>query len=145
MKPATNVIHPDEKAWSLREINLVRPPTHQWHRWQIVTVVRGDALAEWWRDLGPKAAFPRPEMEIPALGEHTVGELWDMAEHYRLQDDYWLSRTRELAAGCTLISDFLDQKEEMWRVIRNQSQFGPKQHKQRVGFPKREAQRRKTG
>ena len=142
MKAATVVIHPDEAAWSLREINLVRPPTHQWHRWQIVTVVRDDALAEWWRDLGPSAEYTRPELEVPSLGEHTVGELWDIADHYRLQDDYWRGRTRELTEASSLIPDFLEQKEEQWKVINNQTVSGPLITKQRDGFYKHEAQRR---
>lgn len=142
MKPVTIVIHPDEKAWSLREINLVRPPTHQWHRWQIVTVVRNDRLAEWWNDLGPSASFPVQQFEVPSLGEHTVGELLDIAEHSRLQDDYWQKRAVEITDGCTLIADFLDQKEERWRVINNQTVSGPLVTKQRDGFDKRAAQRR---
>lgn len=142
-RPATTVISPDERAWALREVNLVRPPTHQWHRWQVVTVVRDDALAEWWRDLGPKALYSRPEVEIPSLGEHTVGELWDMAAHYRLQDDYWMKRTQELTEGCTLIHDFLEQKAEMRKVMRNQSVYGPGGHKQRDGFPHALRQRRR--
>lgn len=134
MRPTTLFIHPDEKAMSLREINLVRPPTHQWHRYQIVTVNRGDELAEWWKDLGPSEAYQRPEVEIPSLWEHSVGELWDIAQHYRLQDDYWRKRTAEWQAESTLIPDFLDQHMERWRIIRNQSQFGPGYAKQRNGF-----------
>ena len=136
MKPVTLFISPDEKAMSLREQNLVRPPTHQWHRFQIVTVDRGDELAEWWRDLGPSTAFTAPGCEIPSLWEHTVGELWDIAEHHRLQDDYWQKFSEEKASESTLIGDFLEQYEERSKVIKNQSQFGPGVSHQRNGFSK---------
>ena len=139
MKPATLFIHPDEKAMSLREINLIRPPTYQWHRWQIVTVNRGDALSEWWKDLGPKSNFPRPELEIPSFWEHTVGELWDMAQHYRLQDDYWRKFALEQAAESSLITDWTEQVEERREVINNRSKFGPGYTKQRVGFSRKAA------
>lgn len=136
MKPVTLFVHPDEKAMSLREQNMVRPPTHQWHRYQIVTVNRGDELAEWWRDLGPSENFPAPGCEIPALWEHTVGELWDIAQHYRLQDDYWRKTAEEIQGESTLIPDFLNQYQERNEILRNRSRFGPGYTKQRNGFPK---------
>lgn len=134
MKAVTLVIHPDEKAMSLREINLVRPPSYQWHRFQIVTVNRGDELAEWWRDLGPAEEFTRPGVEVPSLWEHTVGELWDIADHYRMQDDYWQKFAEERAAESSLVNDFLEQYEERSKIIKNQSQFGPGVSHQRNGF-----------
>ena len=137
IKPVTEAIHENEKAWSLREQNMVRPPTHQVHRWQIITVVRNDKLAEWWNDLGPAAEFRAPGIEIPALFEHSVAELRDIATEYRLGDDYWRKRTAELSAESTLVKDWLEQMEEDWRVIRNQSSFGPGVSKQRNGFDRR--------
>ena len=130
MKPVTLFILPNEKAWALREINLVRPPTHQWRRYQIVTVVRADVLSEWWRDMGP--TVPRPEIEIPSLGEHTVAELQGIAEQY--QDDHWGKFVAEKQAESTLIPDFLDQYAERSLIIKNKSKFGPGYSKQRNGF-----------
>ena len=134
MIPATNVISPDEKAWLLRERNLVRPPHFQLHRYQIVKVVRGDTLAEWWNDLGPASQFTGPELEIPGLLEETVGSLWDLADHYRLGEDYWQKRSAEIGAESSLITDWTNQVEERQRIIHNRSAFGPGVRKQRNGF-----------
>ena len=137
MKPATLLVKEDERAWSLRERNLVRPPTHQWHRYQIITVVRDDHLAEWWHDLGPAEQFKGPEIEVPSLGEHSVAELREIADGYRNRTD-WISFAAEQRAESTLIADFLTQTEENWKIINNQSVFGPGGQIQRNGFPKKE-------
>ena len=138
MKPVTNMIHPDERAHALAERNLVRPPTNQWHRWQIVTVYRNDRLTEWWSDLGPSENFPASQIEVPSLGEHTVGELRDIAERYRLRDgDYWRRFAAEQSQASTLAADAVAQVEERQRVMRNQSVYGPAVRRQRIGFPRR--------
>ncbi len=144
MKPVTIAVHEDEKAWALRELNLVRPPTRQWHRWQIVTVIRNDELTEWWHDLGPMKRFTAPQIEIPGLLEHTVAEIRDIAEQYRLGDDYWTKRAEELAAESTIIPDLLNQREEQRRVIHNRSSFGPGVRTQRNGFPLKAVLERKA-
>ena len=137
MKPVTLAVHEDEKAWSLRERNLVRPPSFQLHRYQIITVIRDDALAEWWHDLGPAANFKGPEIEVPSLLCHSVAELREIADGERNRTD-WIKFTAEKQAESTLIMDFLNQVEENWRIINNQSVFGPGVTHQRDGFPKRE-------
>lgn len=134
MKPVTMAVHEDERAWALREVNLVRPPTHQWHRWQIITVIRNDTLTEWWTDLGAISDFTAPQLEIPGLLEHSVAELRALAEEYRLGDDYWAKRQEELAAESTLVTDALNQIEERKKIIHNRSQFGPVMAKPRNGF-----------
>lgn len=139
LKPVTLWVHKDEPAWSIREVNLVRPPDYQWHRWQIVVVVRNDELAEYWTDLGLRHPGDAPPCEIPSLGEHTVAEVMDLAEHYRLQDVYFKQRLREQAAASTLIPDYLNQLEERWKIINNQSVFGPGYKTQRDGFSKEAA------
>ena len=137
-RPTTDLVHPDEPAMSLREINLVRAPTHQWHRYQIVTVIRNDTLAEWWKDLGPKTDVH--EFEIPSLFEHTVGELWEMALEVRCGPNTGFEQRRlELAGESTLIRDFIDQYEEKCQIIHNRSQYGPGGHKQRIGYPRKTA------
>ena len=144
MRPVTIAINEDEKAWALREVNLVRPPTFQWHRWQIVTVVRNDQLTEWWKDLGPMRSFTAPQVEIPGLLEHSVAEIRDIAEQYRLGDDYWSKRSAELAQESTIIPDILNQLEERQKVLHNVSVFGPGGSKQRNGFSLKTALERKA-
>lgn len=137
MRPVTLAIHQDEKCAVLRELNLVRPPTFQWHRWQIVTVIRNDQLAEWWDDLGLAENFTAPEIEIPSLGEHSVAELRDIAEGYRMEN-HWKQRALELSGESSLIPDLLDSIEERQRIINNRSSIG-RYSKQRNGFDRRAA------
>lgn len=138
IRPTTQLVHPDEPAWSLREINLVRAPTHQWRRYQIVTVIRDDRFTEWWSDLGPKENHDAAEFEIPSLFEHTVAELWEIALEVRCGPNTGFEQRRlELAGESTLIRDFIDQYEERRQMIHNRSQYGPGGHKQRIGYPRR--------
>lgn len=139
MRPATDIVTKDEKAWSLGERNLVRPPEFHLHRYQIVTVVRDDKLAEWWKDLGPAERFTAPEFEVPSFFEHSVAELREIATQQRERDTYWGDFMAAQAADSTLISDFLNRVEENWKLIYNQSTFGPGGHVQRNGFPRKAA------
>lgn len=136
MKPATLYVLDDEPAWNLREQNLVRPPTYQWHRWQILTVIRADRLSEYWTDLGPSENFPAPQIEIPGLKEHTVAELRDMAERWR-DEKGGQKRLQELQAESTLRDDIMNQFEEGKRIMANQSISGPGFHHQRNGLDRR--------
>lgn len=137
--PAATHISPDEKAEYLVELNLADQVRKGIRRTQIVYVYRDDRLAEWRKDLGPANAFKAGEFRIPSLGEHTVGELWDIAEHARLGDDYWQKRTQELAGESSLITDWLNQIEERQNIIQNRTVSGPLVTKQRNGFDLRRA------
>lgn len=136
MRPVTLAINSDEKAWALRE--RVQAAGVGYKRFQVITVVRDDALTEWWHELGPAELFDAPEVEIPSLFEHTVAELREMADEHRHRDNYWQKFAEEQVAESTLIPDYLNQVEERWRIIRNESVFGPGVTAQRNGFPKKE-------
>jgi len=116
---------------------MVRAPVHQWHRYQFAWVVRDGVVYEWSADLGPKDDFSAPEIDIPGLWEHTVGELWDIAERYRLGEDHWRNRIEEIASESTIITDLIDQLEERAKIIHNRSVFGAGGRKQRNGFSRR--------
>ena len=135
MRPVTLFVHHDEPAMRLVEVNLVRPPTNQWRRYQVITVVRDDALADFWEDLGPQTDVHL--VQVLALFEHTVAEVRDMAEKFRLGDPYWRQREIELQGESTLIQDAINQLEAGWKVYHNQSTFGPGGQKQRNGYPQR--------
>ena len=86
--PATLEVSYDELAFNLSE--LIQPaPVGAPRRFQIILVIRNDALAEYRIDLGPASDFTTPEFRIPGgvvdestgRGEilHTVGELKDIA------------------------------------------------------------------
>jgi hypothetical protein len=139
LRAITEHVVDDEKAWSLREVNLVKAPLHQWRRYQVITVIRGDCLTEWWKDLGPVENFTTPQIEIPSLGEHSVVELRYMADQYRHEDDYWGKFAAEKAAESSIIPELINQLEENQRIIHNRSSFGPGISHQRNGFPLQEA------
>ena len=136
IKIITQIVHPDEPCWGLRE-----GPRHG--RWlQAVYVVRGDAIAEWTKDYGPAADFKNStEVIYPSFGENSVGELQELAERDR-HSDKWAKRGREQLAESTLIADILRQEEVLLEVTRNRSHFGNAVSIQRDDFP-REAVTRK--
>ena len=89
---ATLTISPDEKAMALVEVNLVRPDGRGFHRYQIIYVVRGDKLAEWRQDLGPRSQFVGAEFRLVGGIWHadgraelieTVGHLQELADDFR--------------------------------------------------------------
>jgi len=137
VRPVTVTIHEDELAFWLVELNLVRAPSRQWHRWQVVTVNRNDILTDWWHDLGPQENFPGvPPLAIPGLFEEPVANLRDLAEQQR-HSDRFSKRKAELEAESTLIPDLLNQYEEGKRIRRNVSSFGPAVTHQRNGLDQR--------
>lgn len=145
LRPVTVAINENEKAWSLREINLVRPPQFKHRRYQVITVVRDnpetgdDELTEWWHDLGPAEAFTTAPFEVPSLGVHSVAELRYIAESQHDSSRYWERFADEVRAESTLKEDFLQYIEENWKRIYNQSVFGPGVTHQRNGFPRKAA------
>jgi hypothetical protein len=134
---ATTVLNPDEKALVLVEMNKLSPDYRSLRRYQLVYVLRGDNIAEHRTDLGPASAFKAPEVRIPSMWEHSVGELWDIAEDYRLADDYGEKITRELAASSTLIQDSFNWMTELINIRDNRSVVGPGFRRQRNGFSRK--------
>lgn len=109
-------VHPDEKAYLLGERNLPFP-RRGWRRIQIVIVNRGDRLAEWRKDLGPAASFTAQPFDVPSLWEHTVGELWDIADLQRDQTT-WTDFVAEREAESTLIADAIEVAEQRWKLAK---------------------------
>ena len=87
-------VHLDEPAFNLTEINLQAPDNKEWRRYQIISVLRGDKLAEYREDLGPRDNFTADAFRIPGgvwdaatrriEVLHSVGELREIAEAVRL-------------------------------------------------------------
>lgn len=137
MRQAAELIR-NEKVWRLAEVNLVRAPHHQRHRYQIIMVNRDGTLCEHWTDMGPSKNFTANEFVFPLMWEHSVEEALDMAEDKR-NSDRWKRFLEEKAGESTLIQDAIKQVEERHRIINNRSSFGPGVSKQRNGFSKRAA------
>ena len=51
-------VHLDEPAFNLVEVNLQAPDNSGWRRYQIISVVRGERLAEYREDLGAAKTSP---------------------------------------------------------------------------------------
>jgi hypothetical protein len=87
-------IHLDEPAFNLTEVNLQAPDSKGWRRYQIISVLRDDRLAEYREDLGPRDNFTSDAFRIPGgvwdastrriEVVHSVGELREIAEIVRL-------------------------------------------------------------
>lgn len=137
LRPVVLAVHEDELAYMLVELNLVRPPSYQSRRYQVITVQRDGKLHDWWTDLGPAKDFPAPQIAIPGLFEETVGSLRDVAEIQRDHGPRQQKRIREMEAESTLIPDMLAQHEQGKRIIANQSSFGPLVSRPRNGFDTR--------
>jgi hypothetical protein len=139
-KIITDTISMDEPCHGLLEAHrLVGVPEGgtAWHRVQDVFVVRGDEIASYQTDLGPIENFDAPPVAMLGVGEDTVGEMVDEADRSRA-DPYYAKLQKELHEGSSLIQDFINQKEANWKVIKNQSTFGPAVTRQRNGFPYQE-------
>jgi hypothetical protein len=87
-------VHLDEPAFNLSEVNIQAPDNSGWRRYQIIYVVRGERMAEYREDLGPKDNFTADAFRIPGgvwdastkrmEVLHSVGELREIAEYVRL-------------------------------------------------------------
>lgn len=133
----TPYILADEKAMGLVEVELLTPDSKNVHRYQIVYVVRNDQQSPFVVDLGDRLLFPNPPLNILSYMEHSVAELQDMATEARARSSV-TKRLAELSEASrvdkSLIKAFLERKESNWKIIRNQSHFGPTLVKQRTGF-----------
>lgn len=70
----------------LYEIHEQSPGSKGFHRYQIIQVIRDGQIAEWRRDMGLAKNFKGVnQLRIPALLEHTVDELIDLADELRGQ------------------------------------------------------------
>ena len=91
IKVGTTVISMDEPCFNLVELNLPAPNSRGHRRYQVLTVVRGDKLAEFRIDMGLAKDFKAEPLQVlggvTANGkiyiEHTVGELLDIASWLR--------------------------------------------------------------
>jgi len=76
----------NEKAMELKEVNEKSPDQKGFHRYQVVTVVRDDNLAEFRTDMGSTKLWNGVrEIRIPGLLEYTVDELKNVADELRVE------------------------------------------------------------
>ena len=84
----TNYVLNDEPCLNLAEVNLITPNYKEWHRYEIIILVRyDDQLYEYRRDMGCASEFKADEIRImggvidggKVYQEETVGTLRDIA------------------------------------------------------------------
>ena len=121
---AASIIHKDEPAIRLEELNVPGTIGREMRRRQFIHVVRDDERAVWSEDLGPSDSFHSPEFSIPSLMEHTVAELLEMAEKLR-NSRAGHDRLVELGESSSLIEDAIQQAEESTLRTRRTSVNGP--------------------
>jgi len=84
--PVANTILGNEKAWGLSETHEQSPTSSGFHRYQIISVIRGGVIAEFRSDMGLAKKFKKArQINIPSLMEHTVDELMDLADNLRYE------------------------------------------------------------
>ena len=101
----TTYILGNEKALGLYEMNLQSPGSRGFRRYQIVHVIRNNMPAEFRIDLGKAKKFKANQFRIPAMMEHTVDELKDMALWLRENPAWKKEDTPEL-------NEYLDRKSK---------------------------------
>lgn len=88
----TRAVVEDEPCYLLAEVILLNASNMARHRYQVLKVVRNDALVTAYVDLGPASGFKQDEFTIPggSVGDngrgyvfHTVGELREIANTLR--------------------------------------------------------------
>lgn len=129
-------VRSDEPCYCIAEDNLPAPDSKGTRRYQTVTVVRDDQLANARIDLGPAEAFRAGPFLCPGgvtdetTGRitilHTVGELRDVADYFRAG----LMAPPEVEPS-DLNAEYHDLLDRRRKAQANQSLFGPAGHHQR--------------
>ena len=132
----TLVVTMDEPCFLLVEVNLQSPGSRGWHRYQILTVVRDEKLANARVDLGPAKDYIAPQFRVIGgvhdehTGKtellHTVGELVDIADFQRAG----MIRQPEIQQS-DLQDGYYKHRDAVRLASRRVSQFGPRHRIQR--------------
>ena len=145
MQIVTDYVLPDEPCHGLAEGPLTMPdPSGKGtrKRWvQRVFVVRDDEIAKYTVDIGPVDGYPGvPELRMSSLGDDTVAQLQEHAEHHRTQTRY-ADLLHEYAEDSTLIEDSLAGLEQEHLTKKNRTIIGPHVFSQRGDYPSQFARR----
>ena len=81
--PVTLYIKKNEPIFRIRETNENAPDSSGFRRYQTITVIRDDKLAEYRTDMGPSKGYVKEPFQIICLLEHTVEEALHMADQLR--------------------------------------------------------------
>ncbi|MDO8670027.1 MAG: hypothetical protein Q7O66_01170 [Dehalococcoidia bacterium] len=118
----------DEPCMGLSEVNLQSPDSKGFRRYRTIYVMRADRMATFLEDMGSVALWPgAKEFRLPGgvvnrqSGRlevvHTVGELYDIANHLRTMETPEEIQPRDLWTEAKV------QADEKQRQIRHASTF----------------------
>lgn len=126
---------PQEPSYGLQEF----PKNGEWV--QRISVIRDGEKVWFQKIIGPASDFERVQpLMMPSFGDDTVAELQYWGEKNR-NDTYWADRSAQLLGESTLITDHINQLEQMTLVRKNKSVLGPHQSTQRIEFPREQVSR----
>ncbi len=95
------------------------------HRYQIVTVNRGDRLTRHITDMGDASLYDCGGLNIPGLWENSVAELREIADQWRIDQTWEKEVIAEAQGQSTLVDTWLKQEERKQKALVGQSVFGP--------------------
>lgn len=146
MHIVTDHLFPDEPCHGLAEGPMMMPYPEgpgMRQRWvQRVFVIRDDAIAKYFWDIGPVEDYEDrcTPILMPSFGENTVAELQAHAERNRHTDKY-LRWREEMRAESTLVEDALAEIERRFLAKQNRTVVGPGAFAQRGAWPLAAAER----
>lgn len=124
--------HPDEPIYGFAELNLQPPDFKAMRRYQLLRVLRGDALV-WIRiDMGLSSDWPSADefRVVTNPDGDSIASVMAYADERRA-DMYWRKFLQEQAEASTLITDVVAWEEEKRKWRKQQSAFGPGLTRQR--------------
>jgi len=95
------------------------------HRYQIVTVNRGDRLTRHIHDMGDASLYDCGGLNIPGLWENSVAQLREIADQWRIDQTWEKEVIAEAQGRSTLIDTWLKQEEKKKKALVGQSVYGP--------------------
>lgn len=109
---------------------------------QRISVIRDGEKVWFQKVIGPISDYERVQpLVMPSFGDDTVAELQWWAEKNR-NDTYWADRAEQMLGESTLITDHINQLEQLTYVRKNRSTLAPGLKSQRIGYPREEVSRR---
>lgn len=122
LKQVTEVINVDEPCWGVMETDFLTEDYKAVHRFRLTYVIRNDRPSPYVQDLTEAKIYSHllqsPPVQMFALGEHTVGESWDIVEGIAHNRDHVRKRLEELRQKSTsdkAIINTMIERTEMYK------------------------------
>ncbi len=120
----TYFLNKDEPAFLLREENLLAPDFHNYHRYQLITVIRNDEPVVCKIDLGLSEKFKADLFNILGGGRHPNGKYWAEETVGRLQDMADYMRNVSIDYGDIKLPKLIDSYANLCEERRKRRKYG---------------------